>query len=342
MSLADLLPCPVRVRLHTDDFIDGIAQSASGGKAVPGIDIARVPGMGKKAFIVDGHARVDGYQKAGIDEIEIANELKLKSEAEVVAEHVRRNLSSSVNPLKLTAAITFLESKGVKDASLSVGLSEVMRKAILVLRRWPKDVRAQFSQFLDQQAERFSDVHVPPQFFIALGQVTDDDLLRQVITYIIRVLQNTREANEFSLPGPDQVRLIIESNTRQVAAAPAAGGFGGRAVQETVARERREEPRDPVMPDKHKSHIHCTSCGADNVVDLKNGHACQVEQVGGVQVIRDGDGLPVYALSKKSIQFLNLDAGGEFKTIMSDKKSDAEHIIKNAKPSARFVIILVE
>lgn len=343
IALSDLLPCPVRVRIHTDDFIDGIAQSVTSGKAVPGIDIAR---FGKKAYIVGGHARVEGYRKAGIDEIEIANELKLKNEAEVVAEHTRRNLSSSLNPVKLTAAVAFLESNGIKDPWAAIGFSDVMRKAILVLKRWPKDVRAQFSQFIDQQAEKFSDVHVPPQFFLAFGHVTDEDLLRRVIAYIIRVLQNAHEASEFSLPGPDQVRLIIDANARPLSSAPpaATGSFGGRSVmrETTTSQERREESRDPVLPDKHKSHIRCTACGAENVVDLKNGHACQVEQVGGVQVIRDGEGLPVYALSKKSVEFLNLDSGGDFKTIMSDNRGEAERIIKTAKPSARFVIILVE
>lgn len=393
IALSELTPCPVRVRLHTEDFIDGIAQSLAGSNSssnnnhrkVPGIVIARLDNNNisninnnskTTSYILDGHARVEGCKKAGIKEIEITELLRLKNEAEVVSEHVRRNLTSAINPLKLATAIAFMQQNGIKEPYESLGISPIMKKAIQVIKRWPKDLRVQFSQFIDSQAGKFSDVHIQPHFFVSFAMVTDENVLRDTIIYVMRYLQNLKEASEFILPGPDQIRIMLESRrslsstttasttTKMTTTIPSnSGNFRTTATTRPVEEETTSavsiasgsrssqqsssSPSSPtrniIMPVKHKSHIHCAACGAENIIDLKNGHACKVEQVEGIQVIRDGDGLPVYALSKESIKFLNIDEeGAEFRTVISDKKSEIERLIRAAKPTARFVVLYSE
>src|SRR5690606_29424614 len=88
LPVSALLPSPVRVRLHTSQFIDSIASSIEDDRPIDGIVVARV---GNKYYIVDGHARVDAYRAAGLAEVVVSEELALDDVAQVVIEHVKRN-----------------------------------------------------------------------------------------------------------------------------------------------------------------------------------------------------------------------------------------------------------
>src|SRR5581483_3302552 len=89
LPISSLRKSPVRVNLHTEQMIEAIMASVEEGRAVPGITVGHV---GKAAsssshhhyYIVDGHARVEAYQRAEIEEINIAEVLDLESETDVL------------------------------------------------------------------------------------------------------------------------------------------------------------------------------------------------------------------------------------------------------------------
>jgi hypothetical protein len=370
LAISALRASPVRVNLHTEHLIESIRGSVEGGMAAPGITVALV---GKSQYyIVDGHARVQAYKKAELEEVNVAEVLDLKNETEVLVEHVRRNLRSHMNPIRVAEAAAHLAKAGAQDPFKLLGVSPVMETAVNVINRWPTDVRTTLSRLLDTSAGKFSDVYAPPHFFVAFEELTDrahrgdesaEIRLKDIVSHIVQYLGSISEETEFCLPGPDQVYALMSSRRQALAGEATAFAEGLPAVRASC-RERLEggyeEPdseeygdqvgyREPLMmPDRNKSLIECTHCGRPQVVDLKTGHACPVESVAGgmIDVIRDGDGLRSYSLSMKAMRFLGLDRPVEEVTpdsctvLATDKKSEVERLLKSAKPTAHFVVIM--
>lgn len=375
LPISSLRRCPVRVNLHTEYVIEAIRSSLEEGRSAPGITIALV---GKSFYIVDGHARVEAYQRAEMEEVNIAEVLNIGSETDLLIEHVRRNLHSPMNPIRLAAIAARLAKTGVREPFKALGISPVMETAVNVANRWPVDVLTKLSRVLDINASKFSDVYALPHFFVAFEELTEkvrrgdknaEDLLRNIISYIVQYLESVSEESEFTLPGPDQIHaLMTMRRQRIVEETSSAGSYTKRA------KSRLEEEQDPddgdweegskgkgddndsgvsykaplLMPDRNKSVIQCTHCGKPQVVDLKTGHVCPVESVadGMIEVIRDGDGRRAYVLGAKAMKFLGLDRPAEeispskYRVIATDKKSDVERLLRSTRPAARLVLII--
>lgn len=378
LPIAVLRPSPVRINLHTGHMIDLMADTVmSDGRRLPGIIIAYV---GETAYIVDGHARVDAYRKVGFQEVNVSEVLHLDGEVEIVREHVMRNQHSSVNPLKVAAAVVFLEKSGTRDAVKTLGLSPVMASAVGIIRAWPADIRTKVSQVLEAQARKFSDVYALPHFFTAFSDLTDrvrrgdraaEEELRSIISYIMSYLESVKDEQEFTLPGPDQISAIMRVRKHRMAmfAAASTSSPGSLSKGQSIPPMQSQQSRYDggngrndddmqgkpplVFPDKNKSRIQCTHCGKPQVVDLKTGTVCPVEEVpladgGMIEVIRDGEGRRSYALGPKAVKFLALDrpddeiSPSNYVMIATDKRSEVERVLKVAKPEARFVLFMVE
>jgi hypothetical protein len=377
LAISKLRKCPARVNLHTEQLIEGIRSSLEEGRAVQGITVGVVDGA---YYIVDGHARVDGCERAEFVEINVGEVLDLGSVANVVIEHVRRNTRSPMNPIRVLGAVAFLAKEGVADPFRALRLTPVMETAVRVLLMWPKDVLGKFSDLLEKYASRFSDVYAIPHFFATFEDLSfkaythekgAEEELRDVVLHIMRYLESIGDEREFALPGPDQVIALMRDRRRQIKAAAQAAKS---SIKERSARKRaptkegagREDGggiegndddsddvgyKEPVlMPDKNKSMIECTHCGRPQVVDLKTGHVCPVESVAGgmIDVIRDGDGHRSYALSIKAMKFLGLDrpveevSPAKYGVVATDRKSEVDRAIRSAKPASRFVLIIAD
>lgn len=339
LAISKLRKCPVRVNLHTEQLIEGIRSSLEEGRAVQGITVGLI---GDTYYIVDGHARVEGCQRAEFVEINVGEVLDVGSVANVVIEHVRRNTRSPMNPIRVLGAVAFLAKEGVADPFKALRLTPVMDAAVRVLLMWPRDVLGTFSELLEKCAAKFSDVYAIPHFFTTFEDLSfkayshekgAEEELRDVVTHIVRYLESIGDEREFALPGPDQLIALMRDRRRQIKAAAQAARSSSKEMSTSGRTSREEKPqyedeknggangededgddgagyKEPVMmPDSNKSRIECTHCGKPQVVDLKTGHACPVESVAGgtIDVIRDGEGQRSYALSIKAMRFLGLD-----------------------------------
>jgi hypothetical protein len=403
LPISSLRKSPVRVNLHTEQMIEAIRASVEEGRAVLGITVALVgkaaPSSSHHYYIVDGHARVEAYQRAEIEEINIAEVLDLESETDVLIEHVIRNLHSPMNPIKVAAIAALLAKAKVENPFKALGLSPVMETAVNVLTHWPNDVLTKLSRVLDMNASRFSDVYALPHFFTAFEELTEkirrgdkdaEEELRGVISYISQYLESIGHENEFTLPSPDQVYALMRGRKQRMAAAASAGAMAASASppqeaarsspssssstirkptskkavvqndedeegnKEGTGKDAGGEDSDVrykaplLMPDRNKSIIQCTHCGRPQVVDLKTGHACPLETVadGMIEVIRDGDGKKAYILGMKATRFLGLNrpiediSPSKYSVLATDRKSDVERMLRSAKPTSRFVVIV--
>ncbi len=225
LPVSALLPSPVRVRLHTSQFIDSIAASIKADRPVDGIVVARV---GDKYYIVDGHARLDAYMAAELAEVVVSEELVLDDIAQVVIEHVKRNITSPLNPLNVANAIAFLAKHGIKDPYAAIPLSEVMKRAVqLILGVYDTELRALLQKYLQEKAVIFSEVEMLPHFFIAVYGTCSSDIpsgrdererkeeiqrrMRALIENILRYLNMLRTQERFVFPTPDQITAIAAS-----------------------------------------------------------------------------------------------------------------------------------
>ncbi|HEX7033006.1 MAG TPA: ParB N-terminal domain-containing protein [Nitrososphaera sp.] len=226
LPLSQLLPSPVRVRLHTTQFIDSITASIEADLPIEGIAVARV---GNKYYIVDGHARVDAYRAAGLAEVVVSDELVLDDVAQVVIEHVKRNITSPLNPLNVANAIAFLAKHGIKDPYAAIPLGEVMKRAVqLILGVYDTELRATLQKYLLEKAAIFPDVEVLPHFFIAVYETCSSDIpssimddrkrkeeiqrrMRALVQSILGYLNMLRAQERFVFPTPDQVMAMAAS-----------------------------------------------------------------------------------------------------------------------------------
>ncbi|HEX7031949.1 MAG TPA: ParB/RepB/Spo0J family partition protein [Nitrososphaera sp.] len=225
LPLSDLLPSPVRVRLHTSQFIDSIGASIEADHPIDGIVVARV---GNKSYIVDGHARVDAYRAAGLAEVVVSDELVLDDIAQVVIEHVKRNITSPINPLNVANAIAFLAKHGVSDPYAAIPLGEVMKRAVqLILGTYDTELRVMLQKYLAEKAAVFPDIEVLPHFFIAVYETCSSDIpsgrdererkeeiqrrMRSLIENILSYLNMLRAQERFVFPTPDQVIAMAAS-----------------------------------------------------------------------------------------------------------------------------------
>jgi hypothetical protein len=372
LPISKLRKCPVCVNLHTEQLIEAIRTSVEEGRAPQGITVGV---SGDDYYIVDGHARVEAFQRAGFVEVNVGEVLDLGSTANILIEHVRRNIHSPLNPIKVFLAASLLAKEGVEEPLKALRLTPVMQAAVRVLTMWPVDIMAMVSDLLDKSTARFSDVNAVPHFFVTFEDLSmkassrekgAEEELRDTISHIVQYLESIGDEREFTLPGPDQILALVRDRRRQINAvvqaskAPANAdptysedtGVGGAGRDDPDGDEVGDDRvwyREPVvMPDRNKSMIECIHCGREQVVDLKTGHVCPVESVAGgmIDVIRDGDGYRSYALSMKAMKFLGLDRPAEeispakYVTVATDAKSEVERAVRSTRPAARFVLII--
>lgn len=366
----------MQVGLHTEQLIEAIRSSLEEGRAAPGITVGLV---GSTYYIVDGHARVEACDRAEFVEINVGEVLDLGSVADVLIEHVRRNIRSPLNPIKVLGVAALLAKEGVERPLSVLHLTPVLEEAVRVLSMWPGDLVGTVSDLIDRKSGRFSDVYAVPHFFAAFQDLSfkasrrekgAQEELKGIVTHIVRYLDSIGDEREFTFPGPDQILALMRDRRKQIkmAAQVAKSSAKATSTSDRPARKQRarrgggrededvdaegedeigyEEPL--MMPDRNKSMIKCTQCGSPQVVDLKTGHVCPVETVAGgmIDVIRDGEGHRSYALSMKAMKFLGLDrpleevSPANYTIIGTDKKSEVERAVRSARPTSRFVLIV--
>jgi len=377
LAISKLRKCPVQVNLHTEQLIEAIRSSLEEGRAAPGITVGLVGGV---HYIVDGHARVEACDRAEFVEINVGEVLELGSMADLLVEHVRRNIRSPLNPVKVLGVAALLAKQGVERPLTVLHLTPVMEAAVRVLSMWPGELVGMVSDLIDRKSGRFSDVYAVPHFFTAFQDLSfrvdrrekgAQEELKGIVTYIVRYLDSIGDEREFAFPGPDQILALMRDRRKQIKMAAQVAKSSARAssTSERATRKQQARRRDGdgggeeddaeaddeigyeeplMMPDRNKSMIKCTQCGSPQVIDLKTGHVCPVETVAGgmIDVIRDGDGHRSYALSMKAMKFLGLDRPFEevspanYNVISTDKKSEVERAIRSARPTSRFVLII--
>jgi len=222
LPISALLPSPVRVRLHTTQFIDNIAATIEADRPIDGIAVARVE---DKFYIVDGHARVDACRAAGLAEVVVSDEFVADDVAQVVSEHVKRNVTSPLNPLNMANAIAFLAKQGVSDPYAAIPIGEMMKRAVqLILGAYDAELRAMLQKYLMEKAAVFPHVEVPPHFFIAVYETCSSDIpsgrgerermeeiqrrMKTLIENILGYLNMLRSQERFVFPTPDQVMAM--------------------------------------------------------------------------------------------------------------------------------------
>lgn len=379
LPISKLRKCPVRVNLHTEQLIEAIRSSLEEGRAVPGITVgavggayyivdghARVEACDRAEFAEVNVGEVLDLAGAASVVIEHVrrntrspmNPVKvLGAVAFLVKEGVEDPFKELHLPPVMEAAVRAL-SRWPRDVKAMV--SDLLDRSA-----------GRFS-------EVYATPHFFAAFEDLSKKVDDhekgaEEELRGIVSHLVRYLESIADEHEFALSTPDQILALTRDRRREIKAAAqaaklsakarsAARGAAGTEEEDYSEGDGEEDADDDeadgdggvgykeplVMPDRNKSMIECTHCGRPQVVDLKTGHVCPVESVAGgmIDVIRDGDGHRSYALSMKAMKFLGLDRPAEeisparYSVVATDKKSEVERLVRSARPTSRFVVMI--
>jgi hypothetical protein len=170
------------------------------GEELQPITVAKV---NDEYYILDGYARVEAHKLANIDSVK-AYVIELKSKEEAQLWHIRLNIRSSLNILKLYEALKHHN----KDIN-SLGLDETMLKIIKRLDRIKGRAYTRLAYYLDILRQRFARVPQIPYYIIVLvSELEDEELQERAVDFAFINIEDREDV--FSYQDYDRMLSFIK------------------------------------------------------------------------------------------------------------------------------------
>lgn len=188
------------VTLSTIPTIKSISDALKRGEELQPITVAKV---NDEYYILDGYARVEAHKLANIDSVK-AYVIELKSKEEAQLWHIRLNIRSSLNILKLYEALKHHN----KDIN-SLGLDETMLKIIKRLDRIKGRAYTRLAYYLDILRQRFARVPQIPYYIIVLvSELEDEELQERAVDFAFINIEDREDV--FSYQDYDRMLSFIK------------------------------------------------------------------------------------------------------------------------------------
>ncbi len=211
VRIASLKECPVQITLCTEKFVEGIARTAKNNlDDIPPVTVAK---LNDELYIVDGHTRIRGCSKAGVQEIRIAQAIEAKDINDVIIAHIRRNYHNFLDPAKLNEAFKLLQVRGLDGKDLNQDLLWLHNawinsgKSIQEITRKGMDM---VLEFVEELKLKHRMVHVPFHFYDEIGAIQDKQKQEYIISKILEYLRdNARNEKTFSFQTRKALQALI-------------------------------------------------------------------------------------------------------------------------------------
>ncbi len=188
------------VTLSTIPTIKSMSDALKRGEELQPITVAKV---NDEYYILDGYARVEAHKLANIDSVK-AYVIELKSKEEAQLWHIRLNIRSSLNILKLYEALKHHN----KDIN-SLGLDETMLKIIKRLDRIKGRAYTRLAYYLDILRQRFARVPQIPYYIIVLvSELEDEELQERAVDFAFINIEDREDV--FSYQDYDRMLSFIK------------------------------------------------------------------------------------------------------------------------------------
>ncbi len=188
------------VTLSTIPTIKSMSEALKRGEELQPIVVAKV---NDEYYILDGYARVEAHKLANIDSVK-AYVIELKSKEEAQLWHIRLNIRSSLNILKLYEALKHHN----KDIN-GLGLDETMLKIIKRLDRIKGRAYTRLAYYLDILRQRFARVPQIPYYIIVLvSELEDEELQERAVDFAFINIEDKEDV--FSYQDYDRMLSFIK------------------------------------------------------------------------------------------------------------------------------------
>ena len=330
-NISKLKPCPVKVTIHTEKMLKDLTQVA---KSNPDkIEPIIVAVLGSEQYVSNGDLRVKAFENAGKDSLN-AWFVSVKSIADVVKLHVDLNIHGSINPLKMSDAVRYLEKHNVVP-SVDKRYVELAKKTL-----HPK-VRLAWDEFLNQACAKYPNVDIPIH---VIEKITGFSTEKEQSSATIVILDSMRnlKSNKFVFPAPPALEVILSSLIQKNMDKDVIVFEPETSPGEKWDRPDKKEAEDLIRGSPYNSLVHC-KCGRDMLLDTKTRKVSNVklDSENDIVKLEDGDGQPLFVLPPKYLRFLEPEEGQPLRAIPVNGPKDLEKFAKSLKQNTSFKMVII-
>jgi len=328
VNTSNLRPCPVKVTLHTFKMMRDLTNVVkSNPEQIEPIVVAI---LDSEQYVINGDLRVSAHIHAGKHSI-MAWCINVETIADVERLHIELNTHGSINPIKMTEALQFLEKYEVIP-SVDKRYRDLAKKILYpaVLKEW--------EDFIEITCRKYPNIEIP---LYIIERIADFVTEKEQLTASTVILDTVRtlKPNRFVFPAPPALEVILSSITpRQV-------------EKEIIVFEPEESEQDwsrPVIKDaenlirgsSYNSLVHC-KCGKDLLLDTKTRRVSDVNLDEENQCIKlvDGDGEATFMVPPTIIEFLKVEEGQSLRIATITGIKELEKFARTLSSASRLVIV---
>lgn len=283
--------------------------------SIPPIDVGVID---DEYYIIDGHARVEAFKRAGLSYIQ-AKIHKLKSKDDVIINHIRYNKHSAFNPIILYEAIK--DENDIFKAAKKYWLDVEEIKAVLAIAKLGEEAYNSLKMYIEILSKRFDNVYIPPYIIRTLAKIPIE-YQKDVVDYIF--INIDRPENRFSFPEEDSILAFASYYRRNTTKS---------------SRALINEERKGSIESKDLALIKCHRCNALYAINKKRSTISIVEINNNLLTIKGDLSKRVYAIPPDIAEEFEND--GSINWFLAHSKEEALSII-NQIDSKKFLILACE
>ncbi len=250
-------------------------------------------------YILDGYARVQACRIANVKKIR-AYIIRLDSKQDAQIWHIRLNLRSTLNILKLYEAI-----KGDIDDEGHLwrmyGIDQTMARLLKRLERIKGKAYTKICTYMNSIITRFNRVPPIPYYIIVLiSELEDEELQEKAVDFAFINIDDNEDV--FSFQDYDRMLTFIKmlrSSYRRSCNPRISKDIDNRTMNTKVNRNRAGKERDIL-------HFRCT-CGISYSIDTKNKTVNKIDESEHLIVLRSLECKRFYIVPDEVIESLELD-----------------------------------
>ncbi|MEM2062605.1 MAG: ParB/RepB/Spo0J family partition protein [Candidatus Nitrosocaldus sp.] len=292
------------VTLSTYPMIRSIADTLKKNSDASSIQPIVVGEVGGEYYILDGYARVQACRIANVKSIR-AYVIRLKSMEDAQIWHIRLNIRSTLNILKLYDAI-----KGnIADEDYvcsRYGIDQTMVKLLRRLERIKGKAYTKICMYMNSILTRFNRVPPIPYYIVVLiSELEDEELQEKAIDFAFINIDDNEDV--FSFQDYDRMLTFIKilrssyrrsSNPYTSSSSSNAIDINNRAVNPEGKNRRKKE--------KHVLHLRC-SCGVSYFIDTKSNTVNRIDESESLIILRSIECKNIHIVPEEVVESLELN-----------------------------------
>lgn len=323
-NISKLKPCPVKITLHTEKMLKDLTGIV---KTNPEqIEPIVVAILGSEQYISNGDLRVKAFENAGKDSIK-AWCINVKTISDVVRLHIELNTRGSINPIKMTEAVRYLEKHNVIPL-VDKRYLELAKKTL-----YPK-VRQEWEDFIITACQKHPNVELPIH---VIEKIADFSTEKEQLTATTVILDTVRtlKSNRFVFPAPPALEVILSSLTQRQSEKEIIVFEPPESEKKDWKKPNMKEAENLIRGSSHNSLVRC-KCGRDLLLDTKTHRVSNVNFDKDNQCIKlvDGDGEAAYVVPPTVLEFLKVEDGQSLRVVTINGPRELEKFAKSLKSSS--------